>query len=235
MGRRQFILKIGLAVGGQMTSPLLAAPKSSGSRIRWTQTGPLFTAVTCDGYPMTPNAALLSADCRVAGKSWKEGPLCVTVAHRLYDSGAGLGEDMLAATLTVHNVSQQPQDARIEFATAARPSPEINGQRVYLHLCAAGLFGDGRFAALGVKNFLTDGNHPVGIGNFAAHYLEPMASHRTERETQASLLAPVVDVFDQQRPWHIALFTPSDQAMRFSRNDGLWRAGRQVTVGPGRR
>jgi hypothetical protein len=233
MDRRQFILNTGLVVGGLMTSPLSAARKSNRSRIRWTQHDRLFTAVSCDGNPMAPNATLLSAACRVAGKRSEHGSLHTTLEHRLYDSGAGLGEDVLAATLTVRNVSERLQETEIEFATSARPSSDLTTQRVYLPLCAAGLFGDGRFAALGVKNFLRDCSYPVGAGNFAAHYLEPMAAYRTDRETQALLLAPVVDVFDRHRPWRIAVFTPSDQAMRFSHDNGVWRAGRQVAVAPG--
>jgi hypothetical protein len=59
-----------------------------------------------------------------------------------------------------------------------------------------------------------------------------MASDPTEKVTRALLLAPVVDVFDPQKPWHIAIFTPSDQPMRFGHSNDVWLAGRQVTVAP---
>jgi hypothetical protein len=233
MDRRQFMLKSGLVVGGIATSPLLVAAKTAGSRIRWTRTGQLFAAVACDDETMTPTPVVLSAICRTADKNAETGPLRVTVEHRLLDSGAGSGEDVLEATLTVRNVSDRPQDVEIEFTTSARPSPAVKSHHVYLPLCAAGLFVDNRFAALGVRNFLKDCDQSLGDRDFTAHYLEPMASYPAERETRALLLAPVVDLFDPQRPWHVALFTPSDEPMRFGRSGDLLRAGRHVTVAAG--
>jgi hypothetical protein len=205
--------------------PLLA---TGGSKLRWQRDAKtrLFTGVSADGAPLVApgEPGLLKASCRAEGGA---GALRVAVAHRLH------GEEVLEATLTVRNVSDRPQRVEVEFATAARPSAQIEEQRVYVPLSAAGLFGDGRFAALGVKQFIKDCNHSVGANDFAAHYLEPMASFPAERETKALLLAPVVDVFDPQRPWRVALFTPSDQPMRFSYGDGVWHAGRQVTVAAG--
>jgi len=103
----------------------------------------------------------------------------------------------------------------------------------YVPLCAAGLFRDGRFAALGVKNFLKDCNQVIGADEFQCHYLEPMASDPGQRETRALLLAPVVDINQPGAPWRLALFTSSDQPMRFRHKSGVWHAGRQVTVPAG--
>ena len=227
------MLKTGLTVSGLTTLSACAAPRHASTRIHWTRADRWFTAVACDGELMAPTTALLAATCHLASESAAGGPLRATVEHRLRESGAGLGEDVLEATLTVRNTSDRPQCVELEFATSARPSAALEEQHVYLPLSAAGLFRDGRFAAFGVKNFLEDCNHPVGANDFAAHYLEPMASFSAERETKALLLAPVVDVFDPQRPWHIALFTSSDQPMRFSHRGGLWRAGRQAMVAAG--
>jgi hypothetical protein len=133
----------------------------------------------------------------------------------------------------VRNTSDQSRQVEVEFATSVQPSPRVEKQRVYVPLSAAGLSGDGRFAALGVKGFFKDCNHFVGADRFAAHYLEPMASYPEERETRALLLAPVVDAFDAQQSWRVALFTPSDEPMRFSAHAGVWRGGRRVTVPAG--
>lgn len=49
----------------------------------------------------------------------------MTVTHRLCDSGAGQGKDVLEATLRSQNTSDRPQRVEVEFATAARPSPRV--------------------------------------------------------------------------------------------------------------
>jgi hypothetical protein len=225
ISRRRFLgaLGVGASVAGSL--PLLAA---GGNKLRWQRDSKtrLFTGVLADGTPLVApgEPGLLKASCRAEGVA---NALRIAVAHRLH------GEEVLEATLTVRNVSDRPQRVEVEFATSARPSAQIGDQRVYVPLSGAGLFGDGRFAALGVKQFIKDCNHPVGANDFAAHYLEPMASFPTERETKALLIAPVVDVFDPHRPWRIAIFTPSDQPMRFSHSGGVWRAGRQVMVAAG--
>lgn len=232
--RRHFLVTLGASASAVGSLPLFAASARS---IAWQRDAKtrLFVGVSTDGTPLVAQTelGLLSASCRIVGEAAGAGPLRTTVTHRLRDSGVGQGEDVLEATLTVRNTSDRPQCVEIEFATPARPSPRVEEQHIYVPLSAAGLFGDGRFAALGVKNFLKDCNHPVGANDFAAHYLEPMASCPAERETRALLLAPVVDVFNSQRPWHVAIFTPSDQPMRFSSSGNTWRAGRQLVVAAG--
>jgi hypothetical protein len=177
------------------------------------------------------------------------GLLRIELRHQLRDSGHGVREDLLEAVLTVRNASDRPQRVEIGFGTSLRPGGAGGAQQVYLPLSAAGLFGDGRFAALGVRGFLKDCNQPVAAGEFACHYLEPMASQPAERETRALLLAPVVDVFDSRQPWRVALFTPSDEPARFSAvtrtplfggpggadkaGQTTWRASRCVTVAAG--
>ena len=234
ISRRRFLGALGVGVSAAGSLPLLAV---GGGKLSWRRDAPtrLFTSVSADGAPLVAPTApgLLTASCRVAGETAGAGPLRVTVEHRLRDSGGGFGEDVLEATLTVRNTSDLPRHVVVEFVTAARPSPSVEQQRVYVPLSAAGGSGDGRFAALGVKNFFKDCSQSVGASDFAAHYLEPMASFPAERETRALLLAPVVDVSVPQRPWRVALFTPSDQPMRFSNRDGVWRAGRQVLVTAG--
>ena len=221
-------------------------------KIHWTQNPAthLFAAVQCGGAPLVRLDApgLLDGFCRFAEESpdknvWLNpkqptatlGSLRLELRHELRRSGGHHGEDCLEATLTIGNSTDKPQQVAMGFATSAQPSPRIEEQHIYIPLNAAGLFGDGRFAPLGVKNFLKDCNQKVGTGDFQCHYLEPMASEPSERETRAPLLAPVVDIHHPQASWHVALFTPSDQPMRFSTfgvsNQRLaWQAGRCVTV-----
>ena len=234
LSRRRFLGALGAGVSAAGSLPLLAAGVRELSWQRDAKTR-LFTGVSADGESLIAQRefGVLIATGRIAGEAAGTGPLRVTVTQRLRNSGAGQGEDLLEATLTARNISDRPLRAEIAFATAPLPLLRAEEQRVYVPLSAAGLFGDGRFAALGVKQFLKDCNHSVGVNDFAAHYLEPMASFPAERETKSLLLAPVVDVFDSQRPWHVALFTPSDQPMRFSHSAGVWRACRQVTVAAG--
>lgn len=163
------------------------------------------------------------------------GPIRAVITHRLLDSENGNGEDLLEATITLSNTSSQAQKLEVGFTTAAQPSKKMVEQQIYIPLNAAGLFGDNRFAALGVKDFLKDCNQTIGRSNFECHYLEPMASYPAARVTKALILAPVVDIYHPEQEWRIALFTPSDQAMRFSTNgssemkDG-WQAGHHITI-----
>jgi hypothetical protein len=195
---------------------------------------------------MTPGPELLSASVRLATDTsvpatqlsasrpvCEDVPLRADLRHALRDGANGLKEDVLEATLTVINTTGLPQRIEVEFSTSARPSSRLEEQRAYLPLSAAGGSGDKRFAALGVKNFLKDGALLVGTADLQCHYLEPMASYVGERETKALLLAPVVDIYHTQAPWRVALFTPSDQPMRFRHQGGTWRAGREITVPAG--
>ena len=166
------------------------------------------------------------------------GPIRAVMTHRLLDSKNGNGEDLLEATITLSNTSFQPQKLEVGFTTAAQPSRKLDEQQIYMPLNAAGLFGDSRFSALGVKDFLEDCNQLIGRNNFECHYLEPMASYPATSMTKALLLAPVVDIHHLQQQWHIALFTPSDQAMRFSTNrssemEDIWEAGHHITIPAG--
>jgi hypothetical protein len=238
MRRRDFLKRAALAGSASALSGLMPARATAAdnNKLSWrgdSQTR-LFTGVSADGVPLVArdDPGLLTASRHLAG-STAAGPLRVSVEHRLHDSGAGRGEDLLEATLTVQNTSDRPQNAILDFATSAQPLPRVQQQRAYLPLTAAGLFGDGRFAELGVKNFLKDCDHALGANEFQCHYLEPAASFPEQRETQALLLAPVVDINHPQAAWRVALFTPSDQPMRFTHRDGVWHAGRQVAIPAG--
>lgn len=223
-------------------------------RVHWTRDAKsaLFSAVSWEGRPLVLGAApgLLDGGYHLAGEppaqtTWlspplpcsTRGPLRAELRHCVHDSGCGLGEDLLEASLTVRNISNQPQQVELAFATAVQPSPQVERQQVYVPLSAAGLFGDGRFAALGVKQFLKDCNQAVGRGDFQAQYLEPLASYSTDRETRALLLAPVVDISHPQADVRVGLFTSSLAPRRFStfgpaeRKTG-WHVGRCVTIPP---
>jgi hypothetical protein len=66
-----------------------------------------------------------------------------------------------------------------------------------------------------------------------------MASYATEPTTRALLLAPVIDIYHPGQPWRVALFTASQQPVRFaalpptSGTSASWRSGRVVTLPPG--
>jgi len=230
MNRRGFLQTCAAAGAGVS---LLRPARAGEGKLAWTRdakTG-LFTGVRADGSPLA-GRGVLDAACRSVDEGGAAS-LRVAVTHRLHDSGAGQGEDVLEATLTVRNTSGRPVRVEVEFTSSARACERVAEQQAYVPLSAAGLSGDGRFAALGVKGFLKDCAHAVGEKDFAAHYLEPMASFPAQRETKALLLAPVVDVFHPAKPWRVALFTASDEPARFSWSGGLWRAGRQVSLAGG--
>ena len=257
MNRREFAFRAGFAaVGVVTTAPRVIANHTLSTgivrRIRWTAAGGsrLFSTVSCDGESMVdgPNGKLLAGECRLwneasgrtAGLTPEQpsavhGPLRIKLGHELRNSGGGLGEDVLEATLTVRNVSDRPQQIEAAFVTSASPSPHITDQHLYLPLNAAGLSGDNRFKELVVKEFLKDCDQVIDSPEFQCHYLEPQASYPNEVLTKALLLAPVVDIKQHLKPWHVVLFTPSDQPVRFRSTIGsdkrrIWQVGQVVTV-----
>ncbi len=92
-------------------------------------------------------------------------------------------------------------------------------------------------AVLGSREFVQDCDQHIGRGDFQCHYREPMASYPGQRTTKALLLAPVLDIYHPGSPWRIAMFTPSDQAVRFTALGGNdlrsgWHVGHYVVVVP---
>ena len=268
MNRREFLLATSLAAGGVLAGSCASPGRKSATggtaRIRWTRNNAsrLFMDVACEGRSWVASelVRVLDGTCRLPDGAQaillnasrphaSLGPLRVELLHQVRDSRHGFGEDLLEATLIVRNASDRPQSVEVGFSTSVQPAGIIGVPQVYVPLSAAGLCGDGRFAAFGVKNFHKDCNQTLGAGEFTCHYLEPMASHPSERETRALLLAPVVDVFDPQQPWRLALFTASDEPMRFgtvkkaplfggpggAEKSGhtIWRANRCVTLAAG--
>jgi hypothetical protein len=260
MNRREFFAQTLVTTGGLLSLPscVRESPLARGTpirRIHWSRAAKsrLFSAVSLDGASLVrgDTPGLLEGGSRLldeppAQMTWlnagrpvaTDGPLRSELGHQLRDSGRGLGEDMLEATLTVRNTSGQPQRVELAFATSAQPSAAIEQQQVSVPLSAAGGSGDDRFAALGVTGFLQDCHQRVGRGEFQAHYLEPMASYPAERLTRALLLAPVVDISHPQAAVRIGLFTSSLEPRRFSTLDPAgpsagWCMGRCVTLPPG--
>lgn len=259
MNRRNFMIRSGV-LSGSLASGLAqpfgrvnaAQSQPAGLQLHWTrdEKSRLFTNVQCAGAPLAANdLGLLDGFCRLVKEApekiatlgasqptAKHGHLQIEIHHQLLRSGGTSGEDVLEATLTVKNTSNDPQTVELGFATSAQPSGQLAEQHVYLPLNAAGSAGDQRFAPLGVKQFIKDCQYKVGEGELKCHYLEPLASYPDgERETRALLLAPVVDMFDPQAAGRVALFTPSDEAIRFSTAAGKrgWRAGRCLTIPAG--
>jgi hypothetical protein len=248
MNRREFLWTSGMAAGGMLSFSLSGCATVERGRIRWTRNSGarLVSAVACDGEPFaSSNSAVgvLEAAIRQCGTDGSEvvrlgadraraelGPLQAELRHRLLDSGAG--EDVLEATVSIHNETNQAQEIEVIFLTSLQPGADLAQQHIYVPLSAAGGSRDPRFTALGVKGFLENCEQQVGANDFACHYLEPMASFPAERTTRALLLAPAVDIFHPVRPWRVALFTVSDQPVRFGSLVITWavrfgkRAGR---------
>lgn len=260
MPRRRFLGSAAWIAGGLALphAAFAGAAAARSPRIRWTRDNgsDVFSAVSWEGAPLAQGdaPALLDAAIRLVGEAAApatrlspatpaadHGPLRAELRHQLHDSGRGASEDLLEAVLTVHNRSDAPQQVELAFLTSVQPSPAIENQRAYLPLNAAGGARDGRFAALGVKQFLTDSDQAVGSGKFSAHYLEPLASYPTERETRALLLAPCVSLSHPDAPARVSLFTSSLEPRRFrtlgaddhdSPHHG-WHIGRCLTIPPG--
>ncbi|MBN2295117.1 MAG: hypothetical protein JXM70_21995 [Pirellulales bacterium] len=259
-GRREFLVSAGsgvLAAAATSWQGLAGQAGSASPSLRWRRgtASRLFDQVECEGRPLVRSGAagLLNCECRhvckggqataavstTSNPSGRTGPVCTTLTHRLHISGAGRGEDLLEGIITLHNESDQPQNVEVAFLTSAQPADDPADQHIYIPVSAAGLNRDPRLAALGSKRFVTDGNQHVGRKDFQCHYLEPMASHPTQTETAALLLAPVVDIFHVESAWRVALFTPSEQPMRFATTTAedrhpVWRVGRHVTVPAGK-
>ena len=263
LDRRRF-LKQAAAIGMAST---IAAPfvseafaltgngvsNSGGRKVLWKKegTGKLFSQCEADGRTLLSDGSgtLLNGFCST-GESGKHLVLSglqsqgnidsiqVEMTHRLLDSGNGNGEDLLEAAITIRNTSSLAQKVEVGFISNAQPSVRVEEQHIYIPLSAAGLFEDNRFAALGVKEFLKDCNQSVGRNIFECHYLEPMASYPSSRETKALILVPVVEIYHPDQEWHIALFTPSDKAMRFSTaplwdTGSRWQAGHHISIPAG--
>ncbi|GAB6164369.1 hypothetical protein JCM19992_03690 [Thermostilla marina] len=162
----------------------------------------------------------------------KAGPVGVGLTHRLRNTGGGMGEDLLEATLALQNPSPRTVEVEIAFLSTL-----ATGDESYVPLSASGLGRDKRFAALGVAEFLQDCRVPVAADAFTCHYLEPAASHPEELTTKALLLAPVVDLALASTALRGAFMTPSDEPMRFrlvsESGTPVWRIGRVVRLEPG--
>ncbi len=221
------------------------------SRLRWSRDDRLFTGVSWQGQPLTAREATINAHCRFGDQSAfgvmrldaKQSSLAcnsleIELQHELYDSGAGLGEDLLEAALTIRNLSEESQSAELVFCIAFRPSPEMEWPRAFIPINVAGLAQDRRFDDFGIEHMLQDCDQYVQANGFEAHYLEPMASYPDQRESKALLLAPVVDLYDPNLALRLGLFTSSLNPMRFSMGSteaqpSLWQVGRCVTIAPG--
>jgi hypothetical protein len=246
MKRRNFIKQSTLAGSGLLVIPSIPGCIGSDKPVKWKRSGNLFSTVSCEGNPLLDNGQLLDVclnlsndtientiNLDAASPVFRNRLLKGELTHKLINSNNGIGEDLLRATLSLTNLSGEAVHLDAEFVTAAQPSKETEKQRVYIPLNAAGLNNDPRFAALGSSHFLENNDHQVGASAFQCHYLEPLASFAGEYETIAPLLAPVVDINYPETKWRVALFTPSDEPVRFSGNNGEWRIGRQITVAPG--
>lgn len=245
--RRNFFIQSAFAAGGMLAMYSLTECKTSHDRLRWKRKGKVFTSVSFTGQPVHQPSHLLDATVRLIDESPSREILLdasqpefscdqfkAGLGHRLSKSGKNSDEDLLEAALTLSNRSSKPLKFELAFTTSVQPSDEIKNQHVYVTMNASALFKDQRFAALGVDSFLKDDNQLIGTEDFTCHYLEPMASFPYIRETKALLLAPVIDIFHPGKDLSVALFTASDHPVQFCHSNGIWKAGRQITLPPGK-
>ena len=138
MNRREFVLKTGLATGGWLACAAQLVAGGADSRIRWRREdgSPVFSSVSCQGQTMflADTPGLLDAYCRLTSATpaqgirlhakqpaATQGPLQSELRHELRQSGGGNGEDVLEATLTIRNLSANPQQVELAFATSLQP------------------------------------------------------------------------------------------------------------------
>ncbi len=252
MNRREFISMSGAALSGVALRPetIFAAPTGSGIRWHRHRDSGLFDGVTMDSRPLLiPNedVGVFDAFCQVIenGKLGREvlfgcdrpagdhGPVEISLGHQLRSSSGGGMEDLLDATLTLRSRADQPCEVFCGFLTGVRPCANAGDQQVYVPVSAAGL----RDPEDDKRRRVKDCRQTVGPEGFLCHYLEPQRSDPRQSTTRAALLAPVVDVFADAGPCHVALFGSSVEPALFQALQGpsslAWRIGRRVRLDPG--
>ena len=161
----------------------------------------------------------------------------IELKHQL-QSISGSEEDLLNGLLVIKNRSNKELTLNVNFTTGMQPHSLIEQQKIYIPISATSLNRDKRLGELGTANFHQECEQMIGRKQFACHYFEPMASNPEIRETKALLLAPVVDIQNENSPWRVALFTPSEEPYEFTtltddqKNIG-WKAGRTIELKPG--
>jgi hypothetical protein len=247
MKRRDFIIQTSVTGSGLLVFSAIPGCGRKRQAIKWTKKGQLFSSVSCDGQPLLTSDLLLGSSLRlvenqseeeirlgVGSSTFQNRVIYAELTHQLINSNNGQGEDLLKADLSVTNISGLTLRIDAEFVSSAQPSKDTGQQRIYIPLNAASLFSDQRFSALGVNNFLKDNDQKVGASTFQCHYLEPLGSFPAESETKALILVPVIDINYPGEKWRVALFTSSEEPVRFSGISGEWRTGRQIIVEPGK-
>lgn len=258
MNRREFISFSGAVIIGTATGPgrLLGQEIKAGreSKIAWHRhaISRLFDGVVVRGRPLVhpdERIGLFDGFCRLieGGKLGTEagfgcdrpaggcGSVQASLAHQIRCSAGGAEEDLLEATLTLRNDSDKSCEVFAGFLTGVRPCRNPAEQRVYVPLSAASL-GDPDDRK---PPRLKDCRQAVGSEGFACHYLEVQASDPLRTSTPAALLAPVVDIFADQGPCHVALFGTSTEPLMWEALQGVssrgWRLGCRVRLEAGQR
>lgn len=251
MNRREFLSASGAVLYATAAGSYRVFADATNTGIRWRRRDSnLFEAATVDGRPLIDpdeRVGLFDGFCRTVenGKlgqevplncsrpEGKSGPVTISLSHRLQSSNGNGQEDLLEATLTLRSRVDQPCEVFCGFLTAARPCQSAGDRQVYVPLSASGL----RDPEDDKRHRLKDCHQTVGSEGFLCHYLEPQASDPRQSTTRAALLAPVVDIFADSGPCHVALFTSSMEPVLFQALQGpsskAWRIGRRVRLDPG--
>ncbi len=148
--------------------------------------------------------------------------------HELVPAADGASKpNLLAATLSLNNTGNLPVEVSCGFLTSARPCENPADQQMYLPISARGLDKEPQER---------DCHQRVGSAGYLCHYFEPPASDIRDSKSRAALLAPVVDLFADNGPCRVAVFTASDQPVYFEALQGpasrAWRLACRVHLEP---
>jgi hypothetical protein len=255
MNRREFISAggaalLGTAIGRRLLASGTQPASSLGIAWHRDEGSKLFDQVTISGRPLVNHeekTGLFDAFCQLLedGKPGAEtslgtsrpagemGPVRIALSHQLRRSAGESKENLLEAALSVANKGDKPVEIITGFLSGARPTPNPADQQTYVPLTASTL-GD---ADDDKRRRLKNCRQKVAPDGFLGHYLEPRASDLHNSTTRAALLAPVVDVFGDAGPCHVAFFGASTQAAYFEALQGpssrAWRIGHRQRLAPG--
>lgn len=250
MKRRSFVKYAGVGIAATGLGGITMVSCNTAVPLRWKRSvgSQLFDQLVCDGKPLAPSIKLgvLNAKYKTAGSELSLEPkqaqagiegIKAFLQHRLHSTNTDNGEDLLEGTLSLQNTTNNQIEIETSFTTGVQPSELFDDQKIYIPISATSLNRDKRLKELGTSEFYQECEQKIGQKDFACHYLEPAASNPKTRKTKALLLAPVLDIQNENSDWKVALITPSEEAYEYAtikdKQHIGWRASRQITLLPG--
>jgi len=212
-----------------------AAAAGDGLEIRWQKSGlsGLFENATCGGVPLVfrGKAGLLTAS--VSAGVWWE------LRHRLVRTRRFGGEDTLEAEARLRNTSAEGRTVTVAFRSSAHAGRAYGAERAHFPFTAG---HHAALAELGLDPARPSdqlaGSPGQNANPFTAYYLEPAASDPETRKAPALLLIPLVDIWNPEAAFRLALFTSPHRPWALSTwgsplGDGGWSVSTQVALAPG--